>query len=301
MRFRRRLGSNGHRRRRLRVGPQRRLPADRCDKDLFGRPNFKLSGLPNTRYLQRRARSRGRTFRWGPPQRQPTSPRLRPERRSTDGAQTWHPSGGGGRRPHRQSSRQPDPGHPRHCSVRRSSPPWPTSTPVTSPRTSPAARSFGYLLLWVIVAANLMAMLIQTLTAKLGWPPGVTSRRCAVSTSPVPVDLGCCGCRPRRWRWPPTSPRSSAARWRSTCFSACRSRSAGVISAVVAFASARRADPRVIARSRWSSPGCRRHRLGFGYTLIRSGADPAGMAAGMVPTFQGPTACCWRPASSARR
>ena len=33
---------------------------------------------------------------------------------------------------------------------------------------SSAGASFGYRLLWVIVAANLLAMLVQTLTAKLG-------------------------------------------------------------------------------------------------------------------------------------
>jgi len=35
---------------------------------------------------------------------------------------------------------------------------------------------FGYTLVWVIVAANLMAMLIQTLSAKLGIAPGTTAR-----------------------------------------------------------------------------------------------------------------------------
>ena len=53
-------------------------------------------------------------------------------------------------------------------SGRRSSPASPTSTRATSRRTSPAASKFGYLLVWVIVASNLMAMLIQTLSAKLG-------------------------------------------------------------------------------------------------------------------------------------
>src|SRR5881397_3091743 len=35
-----------------------------------------------------------------------------------------------------------------------------------------AGSKFGYLLVWVIVAANLMAMLIQTLSAKLGIATG---------------------------------------------------------------------------------------------------------------------------------
>ncbi len=35
-----------------------------------------------------------------------------------------------------------------------------------------AGSEFGYLLLWVVVASNLMAMLIQTLSAKLGIATG---------------------------------------------------------------------------------------------------------------------------------
>src|SRR3982750_913385 len=35
-----------------------------------------------------------------------------------------------------------------------------------------AGARFGYLLLWVIVAANLMAMLVQSLSAKLGLATG---------------------------------------------------------------------------------------------------------------------------------
>ena len=38
---------------------------------------------------------------------------------------------------------------------------------------------FGYLLLWVVVASNLMAMLIQTLSAKLGSARARTWRKCA--------------------------------------------------------------------------------------------------------------------------
>src|SRR5205807_2723006 len=35
-----------------------------------------------------------------------------------------------------------------------------------------AGAKFGYLLLWVVVASNLMAMLVQTLSAKLGLATG---------------------------------------------------------------------------------------------------------------------------------
>lgn len=49
---------------------------------------------------------------------------------------------------------------------------------------------FGYMLLWVIVAANLMAMLIQTLSAKLGIATGMNlAEHCRVHF-PKPVSLG---------------------------------------------------------------------------------------------------------------
>jgi hypothetical protein len=50
-----------------------------------------------------------------------------------------------------------------------------------------AGASFGYQLLWVVVWANLMAMLIQLLSAKLGLPrvkPGGTNSR------PLPASGG---------------------------------------------------------------------------------------------------------------
>ena len=47
-----------------------------------------------------------------------------------------------------------------------------TSTRATSPRTSQAARSTATCSCWVVVSANLMAMLVQTLSAKLGIATG---------------------------------------------------------------------------------------------------------------------------------
>ena len=44
---------------------------------------------------------------------------------------------------------------------------------------------FGYTLLWVIVASNLMAMLIQTLSAKLGIATGRTCPRSAATKLPA--------------------------------------------------------------------------------------------------------------------
>ena len=68
-----------------------------------------------------------------------------------------------------------------------------------------AGSTFGYQLLWVIAAANLIAMLVQHLSAKLVWPPGATCPSCAGSASrrapPRPS-----GRRPSWWPSPPTWP-----------------------------------------------------------------------------------------------
>ena len=80
---------------------------------------------------------------------------------------------------------------------------------------------YGYLLVWVIVAANLMAMLVQYLSAKTGIATGRNLPELCRDRFPRPVTWGC-GCRRRRSRSPPTSPSSSARRSRSTCCSACR-------------------------------------------------------------------------------
>lgn len=50
--------------------------------------------------------------------------------------------------------------------------------------------SFGYTLLWVIVAANLMAMLIQALTAKLGMATGRDLATLCRERLPRPVTWG---------------------------------------------------------------------------------------------------------------
>ena len=50
-----------------------------------------------------------------------------------------------------------------------------------------AGASYGFLLLWVIVAANLIAMLIQTLTAKLGMATGRDLPEMCRDTFPRPV------------------------------------------------------------------------------------------------------------------
>src|SRR5262249_17820385 len=49
---------------------------------------------------------------------------------------------------------------------------------------------FGYLLVWVIIASNLMAMLIQTLSAKLGIATGLNLAEACREYFPRPVVWG---------------------------------------------------------------------------------------------------------------
>ena len=52
---------------------------------------------------------------------------------------------------------------------------------------------FGYLLLWVVVASNLMAMLVQSLSAKLGIATGLNLPEMIRAGVPAPADLGALG------------------------------------------------------------------------------------------------------------
>jgi manganese transport protein len=67
-----------------------------------------------------------------------------------------------------------------------------------------AGASFGYKLLWVVVWANLMAMLIQMLSAKLGIATGKTWRSKSVTIILV-RQYGCTGSRPKSSQWQLTS------------------------------------------------------------------------------------------------
>ena len=107
-------------------------------------------------------------------------------------------------------------------SVRRSSPRSPTWIPATSPPTSRAARNIGYLLIWVVVASNLMAMLVQSLSAKLGIATGLNLPEMIRQEFPRPSS-GRSGGWPKWSRWPPTSPSSWARRSASICCSGSRS------------------------------------------------------------------------------
>ena len=72
---------------------------------------------------------------------------------------------------------------------------------------------FGYLLLWVIVAANLLAMLIQNLSGKMGIATGHNLPELCRIHFPRQVTWGC-GSRPSSSPWRPTWRSSSARRSR---------------------------------------------------------------------------------------
>jgi manganese transport protein len=147
--------------------------------------------------------------------------------------------------------------------------------------------AFGYTLLWVIVGANLMAMLIQSLTAKLGLATGRDLATLCRERMP----------RPLTWLlWLQAEAVAIATDLAEIVGGAVALNLlfgvplpvGGGITAVVAFVL-------LAAQSRGHRPFERVIAglllvigAGFGYTLIGSGVDLGGLAGGMVPTFDGP-------------
>ncbi|MGY1640261.1 Nramp family divalent metal transporter [Geodermatophilus sp. SYSU D00703] len=146
--------------------------------------------------------------------------------------------------------------------------------------------SFGYTLLWVIVAANLMAMLIQSLTAKLGLATGRDLATLCREQLPRPVTRGL---------WLQAEAVAIATDLAEIVGGAVALNLlfgvplpvGGVITAVVAFVL-------LAAQSRGHRPFERVIAglllvigLGFGYTLLGSGVDAGGVAGGLVPSFAG--------------
>jgi len=79
---------------------------------------------------------------------------------------------------------------------------------------------YGYTLVWVIVASNLMAMLIQTLSAKLGVATGRNLAEVCRDRFPRRVVKSASGSRRRRSRSRPTSPSFSGRPRPAPCCSA---------------------------------------------------------------------------------
>ena len=147
--------------------------------------------------------------------------------------------------------------------------------------------TFGYTLLWVIVAANLMAMLVQTLTAKLGLATGRDLATLCRERLPQPLT---------RVLWLQAEAVAIATDLAEIVGGAVALNLlfgvplpvGGVITAVVAFVL-------LAAQSRGHRPFERVITglllvvgLGFAYTIVGSGVDLGGVAGGMVPTFDGP-------------
>ncbi|QXG74410.1 Nramp family divalent metal transporter [Modestobacter sp. L9-4] len=146
--------------------------------------------------------------------------------------------------------------------------------------------SFGYTLLWVIVAANLMAMLIQSLTAKLGLATGRDLASLCRERLPRPVVWGL---------WAQAEAVAIATDLAEIVGGAVALNLlfgvplpiGGLITAVVAFvllafqSRGHRPFERVITGLLLVIGG------GFAYTLVGSGVDMGGVATGMVPSFSG--------------
>ena len=149
-----------------------------------------------------------------------------------------------------------------------------------------AGAEHGYRLLWVIVAANLMAMLIQALTAKLGLATGQDLASLCRAHLPQPVT---------RLLWLQAEAVAIATDLAEVVGGAVALYllfgvplpAGGLITAAVAFgllaAQTRGYRPFEVVISGLLAVIV----LGFAYTLFISGADPTGLAGGLAPGFAG--------------
>jgi manganese transport protein len=150
-----------------------------------------------------------------------------------------------------------------------------------------AGAKFGYLLIWVVVLANLMAMLVQYQSAKLGVVTGRDLPELCRDTYPRPVSVGL---------WVQAELVAMATDIAEFVGAAIGLNllfgipllPAGLITAVVAFG--------ILALEQ---RGHRRFELaiagllglvllGFGYDLATVGTDPGAAVRGLVPSFAGP-------------
>ncbi|GAA4604865.1 manganese transport protein [Actinoplanes octamycinicus] len=146
--------------------------------------------------------------------------------------------------------------------------------------------SYGYLLVWVIVAANLVAMLIQSLSAKLGLVTGRNLAQLCRERLPRPVTWGL---------WAQAELVAMATDLAEIIGGALALRLlfgvplpvGGLITCVVAFAllELHRRGVRRFEAAIGALLGV--ILLGFLYTSLRAGADPGALAGGLVPSFAG--------------
>ena len=149
-----------------------------------------------------------------------------------------------------------------------------------------AGAQFGYTLAWVIVAANLMAMLVQYLSAKVGVATGRDLPELCRRHLPKAVSAGL---------WVQAELIAMATDLAEFVGAAIGLNlifgvpllAAGPMTAVVAFGILA-LDQRGYRRFELAIAGLLGIvLLGFGYDLAAAGADPAGAAAGLVPGFTG--------------
>ncbi len=149
-----------------------------------------------------------------------------------------------------------------------------------------AGSQFGYLLIWVLVVSNLMAMLIQYLSAKAGLATGKSLAELCRDHFPKPVTRGL---------WLQAELVAIATDLAEVLGGAIALRLlfglpllvGGVITAVVAFAllglQTRGARPFEVAITGMLLVVL----VGFGYSLVVGGVDVSAAAAGLVPHFEG--------------
>ena len=150
-----------------------------------------------------------------------------------------------------------------------------------------AGARFGYTLAWVIVAANLMAMLVQYLSAKVGVATGRDLAELCRAHLPRPVSLGLWGQAELIAMATDLAEFVGAALGLNLLFHV-PLRAAGPLTALVAFG--------ILALDQ---RGYRRFELavcgllgiiflGFAYDLTAVQVDPSALASGLVPGFPGP-------------
>ncbi|MDQ3664310.1 MAG: Nramp family divalent metal transporter [Actinomycetota bacterium] len=149
-----------------------------------------------------------------------------------------------------------------------------------------AGSTYGYLLVWVLIVSNLMAMLIQYLCAKAGIATGKSLPELCRDRYPAPLTRGL---------WVQAEIVAIATDLAEVLGGAIALRllfdlpllAGGLITAAVAFAllglQSRGARPFEVAITGMLLVVL----VGFLYSLILGGVDPGGLAAGVVPRFEG--------------